>query len=84
MFRGLGAHLELQTPGLQLLQPGEPLTHPSISEFDGGDSHSAPAKSGIEALSDHQTGGKPGEGRDSVSEIVREALGSAEEGWWGF
>lgn len=59
-------------------------THPSISEFDGGDSHSAPAQSGTEALSDHRTGGKPGEGRDSVSEIVGEALGNAEEGWWGF
>lgn len=84
MFRELRAHLELQTLGLQLLQSGEPLTHPGISEFDGGDSHSAPAQSETEALSDHRTGGKPWEGRDSGSEIVREALGSAEEAWWGF
>lgn len=34
VFRGLGAHL--QTLGLQLLQPDKPLTHPRVSEFDGG------------------------------------------------
>lgn len=69
VFRGLGANLELQTED---------------SEFDRGDSHSEPAQSGTEVLSDHWAGGKLGEGRDSVSEIVSEALGGAEEGWWGF
>lgn len=36
VFRGLGAQLGLQTLGLQLLQPGEPLIHPSTSELSRG------------------------------------------------
>lgn len=61
------------------------LIHVSASLTEENSSHSAPAQSGTEALSDHWADHwKPGEGRDSVSEIVSEALWKSRREMVGF